>query len=129
MVNGVSPPSDGKRFVLFFFCAAIISRFFDACINGVDPPEDNTFSKIIDRTLPADILYEDDAFMAFADHRPASQYHVLVIPKVGAVRSVHFLQPKHLDMLESMLVIAKQIIRAEARCVTFCVLICRIVLS
>eukprot|EP01084_Bolivina_argentea_P292698 503270_1 len=88
---------------------------FDACINGVDPPEDNTFSKILDRTLLADILYEDDAFMAFADHRPASQCHVLVIPKVGAVRSLHFLQPKHLDMLESMLAIAKQVIREEAR--------------
>ncbi len=95
----------------------------------MDPPEDNTFSKILDRTLLADILYEDDAFMAFADHRPASQCHVLVIPKVGAVRSLHFLQPKHLDMLESMLAIAKQVIREEARFVTFCVLICGIVLS
>ncbi len=85
----------------------IVSRLFDACIGGVDPPEDNIFSKIIDRTLPANILYEDDAFMAFTDIRPASQYHVLVIPKVGAVRSMHFLQPKHLDMLESMLAIAK----------------------
>ncbi len=95
-------------------------------MNGVDPPEGNTFSKIIDRTLPANILYEDDAFMAFADHRPISQCHVLVIPKVAPVRNVHFLQPKHLDMLESMLAIAKQIIREEARRVTFCVLVCGI---
>ncbi len=129
MVDDVSLPSDAKERFFFFFWAAIMSRLFDACINGVDPPEDNTFSKIIDRALPADILYEDDAFMAFADHRPASQCHVLVIPKVGAIRSMHFLQPKHLDMLESMLAIAKQVIREEARCVTLCVLICGMVLS
>lgn len=39
------------------------------------------FAKIIDRELPADIVYEDDRCLAFRDIAPAAPTHVLVIPK------------------------------------------------
>lgn len=39
------------------------------------------FSKIIDREIPADIVYEDDRCLAFRDIHPAAPVHVLVIPK------------------------------------------------
>ena len=39
------------------------------------------FKKIIDRELPADIVYEDDRCLAFRDINPAAPTHVLVIPK------------------------------------------------
>jgi histidine triad (HIT) family protein len=39
------------------------------------------FKKIIDREIPADILYEDDRCLAFKDITPAAPIHVLVIPK------------------------------------------------
>ena len=39
------------------------------------------FSKIIDRTIPADIVYEDEMCLAFRDVNPQAPTHVLVIPK------------------------------------------------
>ena len=39
------------------------------------------FSKIIRREIPADIVYEDDAILAFRDINPQAPIHILVIPK------------------------------------------------
>jgi histidine triad (HIT) family protein len=39
------------------------------------------FQKIIDRKIPADIVYEDDEVLAFRDIHPQAPTHVLVIPK------------------------------------------------
>ncbi|MEW5306691.1 MAG: hypothetical protein WDW36_009140 [Sanguina aurantia] len=40
------------------------------------------FDKIIDRTIPANIIYEDDQALAFRDITPQTPVHFLVIPKV-----------------------------------------------
>lgn len=39
------------------------------------------FTKIINRQIPADIVYEDDLCLAFRDIHPQAPTHVLVIPK------------------------------------------------
>lgn len=39
------------------------------------------FKKIIDREIPATILYEDDLCLAFEDVNPQAPVHILVIPK------------------------------------------------
>lgn len=39
------------------------------------------FKKIIDRQIPADIVYEDELCLAFRDIHPQAPVHVLVIPK------------------------------------------------
>jgi len=39
------------------------------------------FQRIIDREIPADIVYEDDQCLAFRDNAPKAPAHVLVIPK------------------------------------------------
>ena len=39
------------------------------------------FKKIIDREIPADIVYEDDLCIAFRDVQPQAPTHVLLIPK------------------------------------------------
>ena len=39
------------------------------------------FEKIIQRKMPADIVFEDDQVLAFRDINPAAPTHVLVIPK------------------------------------------------
>jgi histidine triad (HIT) family protein len=39
------------------------------------------FKRIIDREIPADIVYEDDRCLAFRDVSPQAPTHVLVIPK------------------------------------------------
>ena len=39
------------------------------------------FKKIIDREIPADIVFEDDVCLAFRDIAPQAPTHILVIPK------------------------------------------------
>ncbi len=39
------------------------------------------FQKIIDRQIPADIVYEDDQCIAFRDVNPQAPTHLLLIPK------------------------------------------------
>lgn len=39
------------------------------------------FQKIIDREIPADIVYEDDDVLAFKDISPQAPVHVVIIPK------------------------------------------------
>jgi len=39
------------------------------------------FTKIINREVPAEIVYEDDRALAFRDLNPQAPTHVLVIPK------------------------------------------------
>ena len=42
---------------------------------------DNIFLKIIDKSIPAKIAYEDDRCLAFHDIGPKAPVHVLIIPK------------------------------------------------
>ncbi|XP_071941451.1 adenosine 5'-monophosphoramidase HINT1-like [Antedon mediterranea] len=44
-------------------------------------PEPTIFSKILDKSIPADIIYEDDKCIAFRDVSPVSPVHFLVIPR------------------------------------------------
>ena len=46
------------------------------------------FSKIIQREIPADIVYEDELCLAFRDVNPQAPTHVLLIPKKEIPRLV-----------------------------------------
>lgn len=43
--------------------------------------EKTVFKRIIDREIPAKIVYEDEQCLAFEDIRPAAPVHIVVIPK------------------------------------------------
>jgi len=45
------------------------------------------FARIIDREIPADIVYEDEFCLAFRDIHPQAPTHLIVIPK-RPIRSV-----------------------------------------
>jgi histidine triad (HIT) family protein len=42
---------------------------------------DNLFLKIIDKKIPARIVYEDDQCLAFYDINPQAPVHVIIIPR------------------------------------------------
>ena len=52
------------------------------------PSDPTIFSKIIDKEIPADIVYEDDLCLAFKDIMPAAPVHILVIPKKPIARLI-----------------------------------------
>jgi histidine triad (HIT) family protein len=43
--------------------------------------EETLFTKIINREIQADIVYEDEQCLAFKDINPQAPVHVLIIPK------------------------------------------------
>lgn len=49
---------------------------------------DTIFTQIINRQIPADIVYEDDECLAFRDVNPQAPVHILVIPKRPIARLV-----------------------------------------
>ena len=44
------------------------------------------FQKIIDKEIPADIIYEDDLSLVFKDINPQAPTHLLIIPKKPIVK-------------------------------------------
>ncbi len=42
---------------------------------------DTLFARIINRQIPADIVYEDDLCLAFKDINPQAPVHLLLVPK------------------------------------------------
>ena len=73
---------------------------------------DTIFSKIIDKELPADIVYEDNEILAFRDIAPQAPVHVLVIPKV-AIATVNDIEPGQAELIGKMVLVAQKIARDE----------------
>jgi histidine triad (HIT) family protein len=69
---------------------------------------DTLFSRIIDRELPADIVYEDDEIIAFRDINPQAPVHVLVVPK-AAIATVNDIQPEQAQLIGNMVLVAQKI--------------------
>jgi len=43
--------------------------------------QDSIFTKIINREIPSEIIYEDDNIAAFKDINPQAPVHILIVPK------------------------------------------------
>ena len=69
---------------------------------------DDLFIKIINREIPADIIYETDEVLAFRDINPQAPVHVLVIPKKGIPRLVDA-QPEDQDLLGHLMLAAGKV--------------------
>jgi len=70
------------------------------------------FKKIIDREIPADIVYEDEFCLAFRDINPAAPVHILVIPKNPIPRLVDSTDSDNM-LLGQLLLVASDIARQE----------------
>jgi histidine triad (HIT) family protein len=69
------------------------------------------FEKIIARQIPADIVYEDDRFLAFRDINPQAPTHLLVIPK-QVIPRIGEAQPDDAVLLGNLLLKAAEVARA-----------------
>ena len=73
---------------------------------------DDLFLKIIDRQIPADIVYETDELLAFRDIAPKAPTHILIIPKVH-IRTVNDLETDHAELVGKMYLAAADLARQE----------------
>lgn len=73
---------------------------------------EDLFLKIIDREIPADIIYEDDTVLAFRDINPQAPLHVLVIPKKH-LRTLNDMRDEDEETLGRLLNVARKIAREE----------------
>ena len=68
------------------------------------------FAKIIDRQIPADIVYEDDRCLAFKDINPQAPVHILLIPKKPIARLIDSKEEDQ-DLLGHLLLTAAAVAR------------------
>ncbi len=69
------------------------------------------FKKIIDKEIPAKVVYEDDVCLAFRDVNPQAPTHVLVIPK-KEIRSLNEASTQDKELLGHMLLKCGEIARS-----------------
>jgi histidine triad (HIT) family protein len=67
------------------------------------------FSAIIDREIPADIVFESDTIIAFRDIAPRAPIHLLVVPKTEAYANVVELADADPALLAEMVSVAQQL--------------------
>ena len=70
------------------------------------------FQKIIDKEIPADIVYETSEVLAFRDINPQAPVHVLVIPKKPIISVAHATEPDQ-HVLGQLLLAAAEVARLE----------------
>ncbi|HOO10719.1 MAG TPA: HIT family protein [Cyclobacteriaceae bacterium] len=71
------------------------------------------FTKIINRELPAQVVAEDDQFIAFLDIMPLTMGHTLVVPK----KELDYIFDHDNATLEALIVFAKKVAVAMKKAV------------
>lgn len=61
------------------------------------------FSKIINKEIPADIVYESDSILAFKDINPQAPVHILIIPKIEIPKVTELKGKEHAVLLGEMI--------------------------
>lgn len=74
--------------------------------------EDCIFCKIINKEIPASIVYEDERMIAFDDINPQAPVHVLLIPKEH-FPSLNEIPEDKKDVLSHLLLKAREIAREK----------------
>lgn len=66
------------------------------------------FCQIINKEVPADIIYEDEKFVVFKDIKPKAPIHLLIVPKKH-ILSVQHLELEDKELIGKLFLLAKKI--------------------
>jgi len=69
---------------------------------------DSLFTKIINREIPAKIIYEDDFVAAFNDINPQAPVHILIVPK-KQIATINDADEADMDLLGRLVLTAKKL--------------------
>ncbi len=73
---------------------------------------DNVFAKIVNKELPADIVFENERILAFRDITPKAKTHILIIPKEELVTAKE-VGEHNVNLFGELFLVAKQIAEKE----------------
>lgn len=73
---------------------------------------EDLFEKIIEREIPADIVWENDDLLAFRDVNPQAPVHILIIPK-RKIRTLNDIGDDDAELVGRMVLAAKEIAASE----------------
>ncbi len=73
---------------------------------------DCLFCKIIEKDIPADIVFENDRILAFRDINPQAPTHILIIPKIH-ISTLNDLEDSHQELMGELLFTASKIAKSE----------------
>ena len=65
------------------------------------------FTKIINKEIPAEIIYEDNDILAFNDINPQAPVHVLIIPK-KEIKTINDIEVEDKEILGKIFLVAKK---------------------
>ena len=71
------------------------------------------FTKIINKEIPADIVYESETILAFRDINPQAPVHILIIPKVEIPSARELKGSEHGALLGEMIDVANKLAKDE----------------
>ncbi len=66
------------------------------------------FTKIINREIPSQIVFESEEIIAINDINPQAPVHILIIPK-KVIPTINDLKPEDAELIGKMFLVAKQI--------------------
>jgi len=75
-------------------------------------PED-IFQQIINRELPANIVYDDEWVIAFHDINPKAEKHILIVPKKEGLITAMDVRETNIDVFGRLFLVAKYIADLE----------------
>ena len=70
------------------------------------------FKKIIDKEIPADVVYEDDLCLAFRDIDPKAPTHIILIPK-KEIPSMAEVSEDDKELIGHLYIVASKIAKDE----------------
>lgn len=71
------------------------------------------FKKIIDKEIPANIVFESENILAFRDINPQAPVHILIIPKIEIPKVTDIKGSEHAGLLGEMYDVANKIAKNE----------------
>jgi len=71
------------------------------------------FCKIVNKEIPAKVVYEDDNYIAFDDINPKMKTHILIIPKKHIERFDKIEYVEDMELVKGLFEVASKIIKEK----------------
>ncbi|GFQ00060.1 14 kDa zinc-binding protein [Phtheirospermum japonicum] len=86
----------------------------EAALAAVPSDSPTIFDKILNKQIPANIVYEDNKVLAFRDIEPQTPTHILLIPKVkDGLTGISNAEVRHCEILGHLLYTTKLVAKQE----------------